>query len=200
MTERYNVQASTILGDNYKITNIECSDYNPSKGDTITITVTITDVYGDPISSETVNITASDNYTDTGTTDSSGECTFNYTCSTKGLTTFTCNNKTQQIQVQDTWTILVNEENYYCRTKDNRVQFFVNLSTAQNFTDTWTQFGTTARVPTDYRPPYSITSSVSSASNVNTRVMVKPDGTVHRISLTGSTISSTGYFFFEWSI
>ena len=200
MSERYNVAASAVLGENYKITNIEASDYNPSKGDTRTITVTITDVYGDPISSETVNITASDNYTDTGTTDSSGQCTFNYTCNTIGLTTFTCNNKSQQVQVQDIWTILVNEENYYCRTKDNRVQFFVNLSTAQNFTDTWTQFGTTSRVPTGYRPSYSITSSVSCAANVNTRVMVKTDGTVHRISLTGSTISSTGYFFFEWSI
>ena len=41
MTERYNVQASTILGTNYKITNIEASDYNPSIDGNITVTITV---------------------------------------------------------------------------------------------------------------------------------------------------------------
>ena len=59
MTERYNVQASTILGDNYKITNIECSDYNPTIDDYITVTITVNDVYGDSVEGENVTVTDS---------------------------------------------------------------------------------------------------------------------------------------------
>ena len=46
MSERYNVPASDVLGDNYKITNIVCSDYNPNIDSTITVTVSVNDVFG----------------------------------------------------------------------------------------------------------------------------------------------------------
>ena len=112
MTERYNVQASTILGTNYKITNIEASDYNPTIDDYITVTITVNDVYGDAISDESVTVTASEGTftqlngssitaaaTVTGTTNSSGQFTLTYNCSVWGLITFTANNKTVQCKV-----------------------------------------------------------------------------------------------------
>ena len=113
MSERYNVQASTILGENYKITNIEASDYNPTIDTNITITITVNDVYGDAISDETVTVTASEGTftqlngsditsasTVTGTTNSSGQFTLTYTCSEWGLITFSANNTNTQINVQ----------------------------------------------------------------------------------------------------
>ena len=113
MTERYNVQASTILGENYNITNIECSDYNPSIDGNITVTITVNDVYGDAISGESVTVTASEgtftqlngsNITAassvTGTTNSSGQFTLTYACSEWGLITFSANNTNTQINVQ----------------------------------------------------------------------------------------------------
>ena len=112
MTERYNVQASTILGDNYKITNIECSDYNPTIDGNITVTITVNDVYGDSVEGENVTVTASEgtftqlNGSDitaaasvTGTTNSSGQFTLTYTCSEWGLITFVANNTSNQIRV-----------------------------------------------------------------------------------------------------
>ena len=112
MTERYNVQASTILGANYELTSIECSDYNPDIDDSITVTITVTDVYGDAVSGESVLVTASDgNFTQlngsnitnassvTGTTNSSGQFTLTYACSEWGLITFTANNTSTQVRV-----------------------------------------------------------------------------------------------------
>ena len=113
MSERYNVAASAVLGDNYKITNIEASDYNPTIDGNITVTITVTDVYGDAISDESVTVTASEgtftqlNGSDitsassvTGTTNSSGQFTLTYTCSEWGLITFSAKNHKCQINVQ----------------------------------------------------------------------------------------------------
>ena len=112
MSERYNVEVEDVLGENYKITNIECSDYNPSIEGNITVTITVNDVYGDAVSGESVTVVASEgtftqlNGSDitaassvTGTTNSSGQFTLTYNCSELGLITFTANNKTTQIKV-----------------------------------------------------------------------------------------------------
>lgn len=113
MSERYNVAASAVLGENYKITNIEASDYNPTIDGNITVTITVNDVYGDAISDESVTVTASEgtftqlNGSDitsassvTGTTNSSGQFTLTYTCSEWGLITFSAKNHKCQINVQ----------------------------------------------------------------------------------------------------
>ena len=113
MSERYNVAASAVLGENYKITNIEASDYNPTIDGNITVTITVNDVYGDAVSGESVLVTASaGNFTKyngstitgassyTGTTNSSGQFTLTYTCSEWGLITFSAKNHKCQINVQ----------------------------------------------------------------------------------------------------
>lgn len=113
MSERYNVSASAVLGENYKITNIECSDYNPSIDGNITVTITVNDVYGDAISGESVTVTASEgtftqrngsNITAassvTGTTNSSGQFTLTYACSEWGLATFSANTSSTHILVE----------------------------------------------------------------------------------------------------
>lgn len=112
MSERYNVSASDVLGDNYEITNIVCSDYNPSIDSTITVTVSVDDVYGDAVSGESVTVTVSEgNFTQlngsditsassvTGTTNSSGEFTLTYSCTEWGLITFSAKNHNVQISV-----------------------------------------------------------------------------------------------------
>ena len=113
MSERYNVQASDVLGENYKITSVECSDYNPAIDGTITVTISVNDVYGDAVSGESVLVTASaGNFTKyngstitgassyTGTTNSSGQFTLTYACSEWGLITFSAkNHNTLQILV-----------------------------------------------------------------------------------------------------
>ena len=120
MSERSNVSIAEILGENYKITNIECSDYNPSIDEDITVTITVTDVFGDAISNESVTVTASEgNFTQlngssitaaatvTATTNISGQFTLTYNCSEWGLITFSANNNSIQIKVTGVKTIII---------------------------------------------------------------------------------------------
>ena len=120
MSERSSVTIAEILGENYKITSIECSDYNPSIDSTITVTISVNDVYGDAISNESVTVTASEgNFTQlngssitaaatvTATTNIDGQFTLTYTCSEWGLATFSANNSNIQIKVTGVKTIII---------------------------------------------------------------------------------------------
>jgi len=57
MSERSNVSISEILGDNYYIDKLTSSDYSPSVGDTVTITLSVNDVFGDPANGQTRTVT-----------------------------------------------------------------------------------------------------------------------------------------------
>ena len=57
MSERSNVSISEILGDNYYIHKVTSSDYSPSVGDTVTITLLVKDVFGDPANGQTRTVT-----------------------------------------------------------------------------------------------------------------------------------------------
>lgn len=113
MALRLTAPSEDILGANYKITKIVASDYNPNIDSTITVTVTVKDVYDDPVENESVQVTCnigkftklngstiSDTQSVTAQTDSNGEISLTYSCSEWGLATFSANNTNTQINVQ----------------------------------------------------------------------------------------------------
>ena len=57
MSERSNVSIAEILGDNYYIDKLTSSDYSPAVGDTVTITLSVKDVFGDPANGQTRTVT-----------------------------------------------------------------------------------------------------------------------------------------------
>ena len=57
MSERSNVSIAEILGDNYYIDKLTSNDYSPSVGDTVTITLLVKDVFGDPANGQTRTVT-----------------------------------------------------------------------------------------------------------------------------------------------
>ena len=162
MSERYNVAASAVLGENYEITNIECSDYNPSIDGNITVTITVTDVYGDAISGESVTVTVSEgtftqlNGSDitsassvTGTTNSSGQFTLTYNCTSWGLITFVANTEKLQIKVTGWKQIIVNT---YCTLYVNggeRICEFKYYQTNVSFPSTSDKTVASGIIPTD---------------------------------------------------
>jgi len=162
MSERSSVTIAEILGENYKITNIECSDYNPSIDGNITVTITVTDVYGDAISNESVTVTASEgNFTQlngssitaaatvTATTNLSGQFTLTYTCSEWGLITFVANNTSTQINVQG-WRTITSTSNLELRANGTFAEVRLHTDTAISVTTDFRSI--TNWIPSDYAP------------------------------------------------
>ena len=149
----YYVTSEELLGDNYLNIDIACSSYNPTIDGTVTVTVTVKDVYGDAVSGEEVTVTASEgNFTayngssitgatsHTGTTDSNGQFTLTYTASVWGLITFTAPNASTQIKVKgfksrSMW----NGTLYY---DNEKAELVLNWQGSGNYnTSTWTDSG-----------------------------------------------------------
>lgn len=106
------VDADDVLGSSYNVTSLECNNYNPNIDGTVTVTVTVEDVYDDPVVGEVVTVTASaGNFTALngesitasatvdGTTDAGGQFTLTYNCTEWGLITFSANTENIQIRV-----------------------------------------------------------------------------------------------------
>ena len=60
MSERSSISLSEVLGDNYYIDKLTSSDYSPSVGDTVSITLLVKDVFGDPEAGQTRTVTCTD--------------------------------------------------------------------------------------------------------------------------------------------
>lgn len=57
MSERSSVSIAEVLGDNYYIDKLTSSEYSPAVGDTVTITLLVKDVFGDPVTGQTRTVT-----------------------------------------------------------------------------------------------------------------------------------------------
>ena len=57
MSERSSISIAEVLGDNYYIDKLTSSDYSPAVGDTVTITLLVKDVFGDPVTGQTRTVT-----------------------------------------------------------------------------------------------------------------------------------------------
>ena len=118
--ERLGIPGANVLGTNYTVTSLTVSDYNPNIDSTITVTVTVKDVYDDPVENESVQVTCnigkftklngstiSDTQSVTGNTDSNGQFTLTYSCTEWGLATFSVFNSNIQIKVTGVKTIII---------------------------------------------------------------------------------------------
>ena len=153
----YTVALEDVLGQNYTITQLDVSNCNPTIDSDITVTVTLEDVYEDPVASESITITATAGTfttvngtsitaaaTATGTTDSNGQVTLTYNCSEWGLITFTSGNVSTQVLV-DGWRYIVGSasSNYAFLRNKTHARFLLKgwENTSQKDTD-WENFGT----------------------------------------------------------
>ena len=70
---RTTVEASTLLGNNYKIIELEASTYTPRIDTAFTLTATCKDVYGDPVEDEPLTLLNNGAEVSTETTDTNGQ-------------------------------------------------------------------------------------------------------------------------------
>lgn len=202
---------SNVNSLNTSIPNIECSDYNPSIDDNITVTITVTDVYGNVMSNESVTVTASEgNFTQlngsdisiassvTGTTNSNGQFTLTYSCSEWGLITFSVNTKQLQIfitgfkfiQSNITYNLYVDESQRLAQIRVNRSNVTIGTGDGFNYSD--------FKIPSQYRPKsnsfVSVDRTIPSILNY-----VWTDGTIGIYNNTGNQWTNyTLAFQHEW--
>ena len=213
MSERSNVSIAEILGDNYYIDKLTSSDYSPAVGDTVTITLLVKDVFGDPVTGQTRTVTCTEgsfvsvNGTSITATDSVEVTTSSSGTVTLGLSVSVADN----IIVSDgraecvvsslstsiaNYTTHIDNANYTVKYNDYRVIIDVHISST-TFPITLTAFNDNL-IPSDCRPSQPV---VVFLQNVNAIVSVRENSNgVYRKSITGSSISSSAcYCHIEYS-
>jgi hypothetical protein len=210
---KYTVPTSTILGENYKITQIEASNYNPEIDTDITITITITDVYGDAITNESITInctsgtftevdgstiTATDSVT--ANTGAGGIITLTYHCSEWG--------NIQIMSGENSMSLLVGGWRYVQGTSTSTWAIRRNQDTAQLIlkaytkgstisSSDWSDFGGGTAYASAFKPP---TYKLGFNSEGTMYMRANSDGSFSIRALTGSISGSTNlYGILEWS-
>ena len=193
---RFTVPIADILGTafyNYELTS---STYNPSIDTAFTITCKVTNSFGNNVSGKSITLYKDGTIVSSATTNSSGVATWTITLTDWDNHHFNVANATLELKANG-WKTLVNDSGYLIKTKDNRVQFSLNVASV-SFPTTFTAFGGGAKVPTDYRPSASVV--VPCKSNYPLFVAVMTDGTVERRTFNSSQQTAGAYAFAEWTI
>ena len=216
MALRLTAPSEDILGANYKITKIVASDYNPNIDSTITVTVTVKDVYDDPVENESVQVTCnigkftklngstiSDTQSVTGNTDSNGQFALTYTCSEWGLATFSANNVKIQINVGGYRT--TNPHQYYTVYEyQHRAGVRIHIPVDISFTNAMRNINDSV-IPHRLAPryPVMIVCANGNTATANTAIGVRESVDLEHTeiivkSLSGADVSRNAYAYVEW--
>lgn len=194
--ERLRVNVAKVLGTNYTVTSLRVSDYNPNIDSTVTLTVTVKDVYNRPVVGDEVAVTASEgNFTKlngsgitaastvTGTTDSNGEFTLTYACSEWGLVTFSANKTSTQVNVTGWREITAGTGRLWVNDETKTAVFHFTRTGAIT-----KEIIHANAIPSGYRPKGFVRMIAHNAYITVIKLVVESDGTVRLISSNyGST-------------
>ena len=175
---------------------ITASNYNPTIDSEVVITVQVMDYAGDIVANKSVTLYKDGTSVSSSTTNSSGVATWTITLTDWDVHHFKVANATLELKAKG-WKTLVNDSGYLIRTKDNRVQFSLNVDSV-GFPTSFTAFGGGAKVPQGYRPSASVV--VPCKSNYPLFVAILPDGTVERRTFNSSQQTAGAYALAEWTI
>ena len=211
MSERSNVSISEILGDNYYIDKLTSNDYSPSVGDTVTITLLVRDVFGDPVTGQTRTVTCTSgqfvsvNGSSITATDSVNVTTSSSGTVTLGLSVNVADTITVSSGMDDcvvcsladttSWKYYVNTNDYKVRYNASRVNVDVSIR-GTSATTTFTSYNVVI-LPDELLPRLPV-SAFSHDGNV--LVQIKDSDTkLYRKSMTGGNLSNINIFaHLEW--
>ena len=216
MSERSSISLAEVLGENYYIDKLTSSEYSPAVGDTVTITLSVNDVFGDPANGQTRTVTCtggsfvSVNGSSITSSDSVEVTTGSGGTVTLGLSVSVADNiivsdgrcdcvvcsLSNSITNINTYTTHIDNENYTVKYNNYRVLIDVHMSST-TFPTTLTAFNDNL-IPSDCRPAQPV---VVFLQNVNAIVSVRENSKgVYRKSISGSAIGSGGcYCHIEYS-
>lgn len=206
----YTVPTNTILGENYKITQIESSNYNPQIDTDITITITITDVYGDALTNEPTTITCTSGiFTEvngttitettnvTANTGAGGIITLTYHCNAWGNINIRSGENSIALNVEG-WRYLYGTSSSSYRVMRNKNQGRLILSgwSGVQATTDWNTFG-----GENYAANCAPTAHTLGLDSTLTVFRVHPNGQIQYRTISGTVSSTTGHYMdFTWSV
>lgn len=207
----YSVPTSTLLGENYKITQIEASEYNPHIDADITITITVTDVYGDAITNETTTITCTDgtftevdgstitpSATVTAVTGAGGIITLNYHCDDWGNINIISGGNSISLNVTGWRYEQGNSSSAWAlrRNQDSGQLLLRGYTKGSSISTTWTDFGGGTAYASSFNPSAY---KVGIGSEGTVYIRVNTDGSFSIRAVTGSISGTTNlYGTVEW--
>lgn len=200
---RLSIPSEDVLGENYTITNITASEYNPTIDSTVTVTITVKDVYDDPVENKYVTITCnigkftklnnqtiSDTQSVTAQTDSNGEISLTYTCSEWGLVTFSANNTSTQVNVQGWRKITSGTGQLWVNNATKTAAFYFTRTGAIT-----SEISYADAIPSGYRPYSYVRMIAHNSTSSVIKLGVESNGTVR---LTSSSYGSTSVSVAAW--
>ena len=193
---KFKVPIKDILGKAYYRYELVSSHYDTTPTQTITLTCTVKNIFGNPVSNKEVTLYHQNNIEATSTTNANGIATFTVNNLSNGIHEFWVENSDVTIKIRG-WITLSNDGVYNIRTDGETVQMNLTINTTTSFPTTWTAFGGT-HIPEGYRPYSSVV--IFNRANPNLLCSVKSDGTIERRTLNSTNYSGYGYFFAEWKI
>ena len=184
---------SERFSGSYQQIDISCSNYNPTIDSNITITITITDESGTPISGFTVPLKI-DGTSITGiTTNSSGVATHTYTCTEWGNHKISVKSVSTFINVTG-WKTPTNNSDYTFSYNHELCELRIHIAST-SIPATPEAFGGFT-VPAGYRPATPVVSHIF----VGNRgvVQVNESGVVSRVSFVGALSDVGVYATLQW--
>lgn len=209
----YSVPASTLLGENYRITKLEADNYNPHIDDDITITITVTDVYDDALTDEIITVTCSSGtFTEvnglsitpadnvTAQTGAGGIITLTYNCSEWGIVNITSGETTITLKV-DGWRYIQGNSSSTWALRRNETTgqlIFRAYQKGSTITSTgWNDFGGGTAYASEFKPN---TYKLGFNSEGTLYIRANSDGSFSIRALSGSISGSTNiYGMLEWN-
>ena len=175
---------------------IKSSNYNPKINTNITLTCNVKDNRGNNVSGKSVQFYRNGSSLGSATTNSSGNATVTYNCSTWGIQDFSVANQHIQVDV-DGWKLLNGSDGakWYLYRNKNYAKLIINGVSTSSSTS-YSQFGGSAYA-SSCRPNQTV---LAYENNSKVIFRVNNSGQVHHRSLTGSSVTQNSYIEMMWAI
>lgn len=153
---RFTIPISDILGLSYYRYSLSTDSVNVSLGSSVTVTCTVTNVFGSVVSGKELTLYFKGNSQGTATTNSNGVATWTITPTASGLSKLVCGNAVMFITVGGWQTKTVNTYTTFYVNERERLAMFKYYRTNYNFTSTSEITLHSGAIPSAYRPSVSV--------------------------------------------
>ena len=178
---RLKVPIENILGSAYYHYEITSTDYNPNIDSTITLSVSVKSVFGNPIKDKSVTLYDNGDSVSTSTTNTTGVATFSYTFNDWENHHFTCNSANLDLMANGWKQVTVSNGNLWVNERAKLARYV--LSRTGTITS---EISYSNIIPSAYRPQSNVRMLAHNSTYMG-KIVIESSGTVRISGGTSST-------------